>query len=273
MWKILRNRFFLMGFLILSPIVIVAVFAPLIAAYDPFKIDAVNKLLPVSWTHPFGTDEFGRDVFSRIVYGARISLRVGGLTALFTCVLGVLIGSVSGYYKIADAILMRIMDGLVIFPGLLLGIMVMAALGPNEMNVVLAMTILYTPRIARIVRSSVLEAKVKDYVEAARAIGVSDLRILSVHILPNCLGPLIVQVTFGFAWAILAESGLSFLGLGTPPPVPSWGNIISDGREFIRTAPWLMIFPGVMISASVLGLNLIGDGLRDIFDPRLKTIT
>jgi peptide/nickel transport system permease protein len=151
--------------------------------------------------------------------------------------------------------------------------MIMAALGPNEMNVVLAMTILYTPRIARIVRSSVLETKMKDYVEAARAIGAGDLRILAVHILPNCLAPLIVQVTFGFAWAILAESGLSFLGLGTPPPVPSWGNIISDGREFIRTAPWLMIFPGVMISASVLGLNLVGDGLRDMLDPRLKTIT
>lgn len=271
--KILKNRFFLIGVIILSPIVIVAVFAPLIVAYDPIKIDAPNKLRPLSWEHPFGTDEFGRDVFSRVVYGARISLRVGGLTALLTCIFGVVIGSVSGYYGIADMILMRIMDGLVIFPGLLLGIMIMAALGPNEMNVVLAMTILYTPRIARILRSSVLEIKTIDYIEAARAIGVGDLRILFAHILPNCLAPLIVQVTFGFAWAILAESGLSFLGLGTPPPVPSWGNIISDGREFIRTAPWLMVFPGCMISASVLGLNLIGDGLRDILDPRLKTIT
>jgi len=271
--RILRNRFFFIGVIILSPIVIAAVFAPLVVAYDPIKIDAANKLLPLSWKHPFGTDEFGRDVFSRVVYGARISLRVGGLTAFLTGVFGVVIGSVSGYYGIADAILMRIMDGLVIFPGLLLGIMIMAALGPNEMNVVLAMTILYTPRIARILRSSVLETKTIDYIEAARAIGVGDLRILFVHILPNCLAPLIVQVTFGFAWAILAESGLSFLGLGTPPPVPSWGNIISDGREFVRTAPWLMIFPGLMISASVLGLNLIGDGLRDILDPKLKTIT
>jgi peptide/nickel transport system permease protein len=271
--RILRNRFFLIGLIILSPILVTAVFAPLLVAYDPVKIDAPNKLLPVSWAHPFGTDEFGRDVFSRVIYGAQISLRVGGLTAFFTCVFGVIIGSVSGYYRIADMFLMRIMDGLVIFPGLLLGIMIMAALGPNEMNVVLAMTILYTPRIARIVRSSVLETKIIEYIEAARAIGVDDLRILVAHILPNCLAPLIVQVTFGFAWAILAEAGLSFLGLGTPPPAPSWGNIISDGREFIRTAPWLMIFPGVMISASVLGLNLIGDGLRDILDPRLKTLT
>ncbi len=268
--RYLRNRFFLIGMIILTPMILIAVFAPIIAPSDPLKIDAVNKFLSMSREHPFGTDEFGRDVFSRVVHGATISLRVGGLTALFTGIIGVIIGLASGFYRLLDAFVMRIMDGLMIFPGLLLGILLMAALGPHEFNVVLAMTILYTPRIVRIVRGAVLEIKTMDYIDAARVIGVGDLRILWRHILPNCLAPLIVQVTFGFAWAILIESGLSFLGLGTPPPAPSWGNIISDGREFIRNAPWLMIFPGLMISAAVLGLNLIGDGLRDILDPRLR---
>jgi peptide/nickel transport system permease protein len=268
--RYLRNRLFLTGLIILTPLILIAVFAPVIAPSDPLKIDAVNKFQSLSREHPFGTDEFGRDVFSRVVHGTTISMRVGGLTALFTAIIGVMIGLASGFYKLLDAIVMRLMDGLMIFPGLLLGILLMAALGPHEFNVVLAMTILYTPRIVRIVRGAVLEIKTMDYIDAARVIGVGDMRILWRHILPNCLAPLIVQITFGFAWAILIESGLSFLGLGTPPPAPSWGNIISDGREFIRNAPWLMIFPGLMISAAVLGLNLIGDGLRDILDPRLK---
>ncbi len=272
MRRYFRNRLFLAGLIIMIPLILMAVLAPVIAPSDPLKIDAVNKFQSLSREHPFGTDEFGRDVFSRIVHGAAISLRVGGLTALFTAIIGVIIGLASGYYKILDAFIMRIMDGLMIFPGLLLGILLMAALGPHELNVVLAMTILYTPRIVRIVRGAVLEIKSRDFIDAARVIGVNDMRILWRHILPNCMAPLIVQVTFGFAWAILIESGLSFLGLGTPPPAPSWGNIISDGREFIRNAPWLMIFPGLMISAAVLGLNLIGDGLRDILDPRLRNI-
>ncbi|MCZ6775007.1 MAG: ABC transporter permease [Ignavibacteria bacterium] len=271
--RFLRNRLFLLGLLILVPIALVAIFAPFIAPFDPLDLDVKNKFLPMNSGHLFGTDEFGRDVFSRVVHGSTISLRVGGLTALFTSILGIVIGLASGYYKSMDAVIMRVMDGLMIFPGLLLGIMLMAAMGPHEMNVVLAMTILYTPRIVRVVRSSVLEIKTMEYIDAARVLGVHDLRILLRHILPNCLAPLIVQVTFGFAWAILVESGLSFLGLGTPPPAPSWGNIIGDGREFIRTAPWLMIFPGVMISAAVLGLNLIGDGLRDILDPKLRHVS
>jgi len=267
---VLRNRSFLLGILILTPIVLIAVFAPFITPYDPIRLSIEEKLLPLSWKHPFGTDEFGRDILSRIVYGSRISLRVGGITAIFVCLLGILLGSVSGYYRKVDVVMMRIVDGLIIFPGLLLGIMIMAAVGPSEMNVILAMTILYTPRIARVVRASVLEAKTMDYTDAARVLGLGNLRILFLHILPNCLGPVIVQVTFGFAWAIMTEAGMSFLGLGTPPPAPSWGNIISDGREFIRTAPWIMMFPGIMISITVLGLNLIGDGLRDILDPRLR---
>jgi len=268
--RVLRNRLLLLGIVILTPIILSAAFAPYIASYDPIKIDTTNKLLPLTWEHPFGTDEFGRDVFSRVIYGSRISLRVGGLAAFFTFLLGTLIGSLSGYYRKVDAVVMRVMDAFMAFPGLLLAIIIMAAVGSGELNVVLAMAILYTPRIARVVRSSVLETKTADYVDAARVLGVSNLRILFMHILPNCVSPLIVQVTFGFAWAILAEAGLSFLGLGTPPPAPSWGNIISDGREFIRAAPWIITFPGIAISAAVLGFNLIGDGLRDTLDPKLR---
>jgi len=184
--------------------------------------------------------------------------------------LGIVLGCLAGFYRSADAVISRIGDALLNFPGLIIGIMVMAALGQSERNVVLSMVIMYTPRIVRVVRASVIEVKTIDFVDAARVIGASDLRILASDILPHTIAPLVVQVTFGFAWAILVESGLSFLGLGTPPPAPSWGNIISDGREFIRTAPWIMVFPGLMISLAVMGLNLIGDGLRDILDPRLR---
>jgi peptide/nickel transport system permease protein len=251
-------------------IVAAAAAAPLLTSYDPVAIDTKSSLLPLSLEHPFGTDELGRDVFARVLYGARISLRVGGLSTLFTALLGVLLGLLSGYYKPVDMVVSRLVDGLMIFPGLILGILLMAALGPAESNVILAMTILYTPRIVRVVRGSVLELKRMDFVDAARVVGAGDMRILFGHILSNAYAPLIVQITFGFAWAILTESGMSFLGLGTPPPAPSWGNIIADGREFIRRAPWLMLFPGAGISLAVIGLNFIGDGLRDLLDPRLR---
>ena len=266
----LRSRIFVLGVVLMVPICMIAVAAPLLATFDPLAINTANKLQPMSWTHPFGTDEFGRDVFSRVVFGARISLRVGGLSALSTAIFGIIFGALAGYFRVLDAVISRVVDGLMIFPGLILAIMIMAALGPKESNVILAMTILYTPRIVRVVRASVLEVKTLDFVDAARVVGLGDLRILASHILPNAMAPVLVQVTFGFAWAILVESGLSFLGLGTPPPAPSWGNIISDGRDFVRTAPWLMLFPGIMISAAVMGLNLIGDGLRDLLDPRLR---
>jgi peptide/nickel transport system permease protein len=181
-----------------------------------------------------------------------------------------LFGSLAGFYNLADLFISRICDALLNFPGLIIGIMVMAALGQSEINIILAMVIMYTPRIVRVVRASVIEIKAMDFIDAAKVIGASNLRILFFHILPHTISPLVVQITFGFAWAILVESGLSFLGLGTPPPAPSWGNIISDGREFIRTAPWIMIFPGLMIAVAVTGLNLIGDGLREILDPRLR---
>ena len=268
--RVLRNKLFVVGLVLIAIIVIAAAAAPLLTAYSPVTLDTKHALLRPGAQHPFGTDELGRDVLARVLFGARISLRVGGLSTLLTALLGVLIGLLAGYYAGVDMIVSRIVDGLMIFPGLILAIMLMAALGPSESNVVLAMTILYTPRIIRVVRGSVLELKKLDFVDAARVVGDSNLRILFSHILPNAYAPLIVQVTFGFAWAILTESGMSFLGLGTPPPAPSWGNIIADGREFIRSAPWLMLFPGAAISLSVMGLNFIGDGLRDLLDPRLR---
>jgi peptide/nickel transport system permease protein len=268
--RVLRSRLFIAGAIIMLLIFSSAAAAPLLTRYDPVALDTKHALLSMSLQHPFGTDELGRDVFARVLYGARISLRVGGLSTLFTAVLGVLLGLLAGYYKPVDMVVSRLVDGLMIFPGLILGIMLMAALGPAESNVILAMTILYTPRIIRVVRGSVLELKSMDFVDAARVVGAGDLRILFGHILSNAYAPLIVQVTFGFAWAILTESGMSFLGLGTPPPAPSWGNIIADGRDFIRSAPWLMLFPGAMISLAVIGLNFIGDGLRDLLDPRLR---
>lgn len=268
----LRNRLLIFGLVVLVPLVLMALFAPLLATHDPLKSDAMRRFAPPSAENLFGTDDFGRDVYSRVVFGARISLRVGLLTAIAASLAGVCVGALAGYYALADTILMRTMEGLMAFPGVLLAIVVMAALGPSESNVVIAMGLVYTPRIARLVRAMVLEIKVMEYVEAAKALGVRDLRILVWHILPNSLSPLLVQITFCFAWAVLVEAGLSFVGLGTPPPAPSWGTSLADGRTYVRTAPWLLFFPGVMISLTVLSFNLLGDGLRDLLDPRMRNI-
>jgi len=267
---VFRNRLFAVGVLILLPLIVMAVGVSSLTSYDPTTINTSIKLQAPSLNHPFGTDEYGRDLFARVLHGSQISLRVAAAATIVMAVLGIVLGCLAGFYRVADAVISRIGDALLNFPGLIVGIMVMAALGQSERNVVLSMVIMYTPRIVRVVRASVIEVKTIDFVDAARVIGASDLRILASDILPHTIAPLVVQVTFGFAWAILVESGLSFLGLGTPPPAPSWGNIISDGREFIRTAPWIMVFPGLMISLAVMGLNLMGDGLRDILDPRLR---
>ena len=247
-----------------------AIFAPFLTTYDPIEISIENSLLAVSWEHPFGTDEMGRDVLTRVLFGARISLWVGAVATFYSGIFGVLFGLLSGYYQTFDSIFSRLVDGLMVFPGLIMAILLMAALGPSTNNVIIAMVILYTPRIVRVVRSSVIVIKNEDYIDSARVLGANDLRILFIHILPNAFAPLIVQVAFGFAWAILVESGMSFLGLGMPAPTPSWGNIISDGRNFIYNAPWIMMFPGMALSLAVMGLNFIGDGLRDYLDPHLQ---
>ncbi len=267
---IINNRLLIFGISLLFIVFFAAIFAPFLTTYDPIEISIENSLLAVSWEHPFGTDEMGRDVLTRVLFGARISLWVGAVATFYSGVFGVLFGLLSGYYQTFDSIFSRLVDGLMVFPGLIMAILLMAALGPSTNNVIIAMVILYTPRIVRVVRSSVIVIKNEDYIDSARVLGANDLRILFIHILPNAFAPLIVQVAFGFAWAILVESGMSFLGLGMPAPTPSWGNIISDGRNFIYNAPWIMMFPGMALSLAVMGLNFIGDGLRDYLDPHLQ---
>jgi len=265
------NGMVVAGSLILIPLVLMAVFASFLTFLDPLSIDASQKLLAPSWAHPFGTDHFGRDVLARTMYGAQISLRVGFGSMLLTALFGILFGVISGWYNLADVIIGRFTDSLMIFPGFVLAIMIMAAIGPSELNVIISVTVLYIPRVIRTVRASVVEFRDAEFVEAARTVGVGDFRLLFLHILPKAAGPVMVQLSFGFAWAVLVEAGLSFLGLGTPPPAPSWGSMISDARDFIRSAWWLITIPGCMITLAVLSLNLIGDGLRDMLDPRLQS--
>ncbi len=252
-------------------VVTIALFAPLLATHDPLALGTQRLASPGS-DHWFGTDQFGRDVYSRVMYGSRISLAVGSATVILSTVLGTVIGLLSGFYRRVDGILMRAMDAFMAFPSILLAIAIMAALGPNPRNVVIALTITYTPRTARVVRGKVLGVREEAYVESARAIGLGDIKILRTYILANVLAPLLVQATFILALAIIAEAGLSYIGAGTPPPTPSWGNILADGRAVLSVAPWMTTFPGVFIMLSVLGLNILGDGLRDVLDPRLKDV-
>ncbi len=265
-----RNLLARVGFIVITIVILAAVFGPLITNYDPQDMDFMSRLSGPSAKHWLGTDNYGRDLLSRILAGTRISLAVGASVMGITTVLGLVFGLLAGYYKSLDGPLMRVMDALMAFPATLLAVAIMAALGPSTSNAVYALAIVYTPRVVRVVRSTVLTIKNAEYVQAARAQGATDLRILVRHVLPNCMSPLLVQETFIFAYAILAESGLSFVGAGAPPPTPSWGNILSEGRTYMREAPWLSIFPGLAIAATVLGLNLTGDGLRDVLDPRMK---
>jgi peptide/nickel transport system permease protein len=243
-------------------------FAPIIASYSPYEMEAVNRLKAPSAENFFGTDNFGRDLFSRVAYGARASIGVGLSVALVTGFFGLIIGLYSAYFRTLDHILMRISDGLMAFPAILLAIAIMAALGPRLENVIIALGIVYTPYVARIVRSAALVVREQTYIEAMKAQGASSSRIIWSHIAPNTLSPLIVQSTFIFADAIIIEAGLSFLGVGVPTPDPSWGNILYDGKQVIFNAWWMTFFPGIAIVLSVLGLNLFGDGLRDLLDPQ-----
>lgn len=268
--RLRRHRLAFVGMILLAFVATVGMLAPLLARYDPFEIHAVDRLKPPGAQYWLGADSLGRDVFSRLIYGARISLGVGAATVTVCGVFGILIGLVSGYYRRIDNVLMRIMDAFMAFPSILLALGIMAALGPAVTNTVIALSIVYIPRVARVVRSAVLGIREADYVLACRAIGAGDVRILGRHVLPNCLAPIIVQGTFIFAFAIIAEASLSFLGVGSSPEVPSWGNMLSEARQFLRRAPLLALLPGIAIMLTVLSLNLLGDGLRDILDPHLK---
>jgi len=267
---LLRRKIALVGAVLVVLNVLVAVFAPAIGRWEPQRLDVQARLAPPTASHWMGTDDVGRDVWSRVVYGTRLSMVVGGAVVLVAFVGGIVFGLLGGYYRALDNVLMRIMDGFMAFPGIILAIALMASLGPSVVNVIVALGIVYVPRVARIVRGSVLVIRETPYVEAALALGAPDLMVLGRHVLPNCLSPVIVQGTFIFAAAVLGEAALSFLGVGVPPQIPSWGNVLAEGRLYLQQAPWLTLFPGVAIMGCILGLNLFGDGLRDLLDPKMQ---
>lgn len=268
--RLLRHRSFMIGLVLCLLVTVLAVLAPVISPFDPAKMAIRNRFQLPSGTYWLGTDNLGRDIFSRIAWGARFSLAIGLGVVLLNAVFGVLLGALAGYYRRLDGILMRLADALMAFPSVLLAIGIAAAMGPSAMTAVISLAVVYIPRTARILRSSVLVVKEMEYVQASIGAGANDIQILCRHILPNCMAPLIVQLSFVFAYAVLSEAVLSFLGLGSAPSVPSWGVMIAEGRSYIREAAWLTIFPGVAIALTVLGLNLLGDGLRDVLDPRVK---
>ncbi|WP_204318786.1 ABC transporter permease [Pseudooceanicola aestuarii] len=270
MRRLWRHRSFRLGGGIVAIIVLLALAAPLLTDGNPTGMNLRSRFAPPSAEFVFGADNFGRDIFTRVLYGARISLWIGFASAVLAAAGGALVGMASAWFRRLDGLIMRIMDALLAFPAILLAIGINAALGPQVSSVIIALASAYVPRMARIVRAAALVVRELDYVDAARVSGAGAGRIIFRHILPNCLAPLLVSVTFVFAYAILAEAALSFLGIGPPPPQPSWGNIIAEGRDYSVEAWWIMLFPGLAISLAALGMNLLGDGLRDVLDPRLK---
>ncbi len=266
-----KNRLALFGMTIVICMIIVALLAPVIQRFDPLQQNMAIRLSPPGAEHFFGTDQYGRDIWSRIVHGARVSIYVGVIAVGIGILIGCPIGAISGYFRgKTDEVIMRFMDAFLAFPPVLLALVVVAILGSSLFNTMIAIGIVYIPRFARVIRGSVLAEREKEYVEASRMIGESNMSILFRQIIPNCLSPVIVQGTVFLAYAIITEASLSFLGLGIAPPNPSWGSMLNEARVFIETDPLQAIFPGLAISFTVLGFNLFGDGLRDILDPRLK---
>ncbi len=273
MHRLKKNRLAMLGLTILLIMAAVAVFAGLIADYDTDVIgqDTANRLQGPSGEHWFGTDQFGRDVFARIIFGARYSLTLSIIAMLIAVAIGAIIGSIAGFYGgIRDNILMRLMDILLAIPPMLMSISIVAALGQSMANLLIALSIAYIPVFARVIRSSIMSIKDQEFIEAAKCCGSSDKHIIFKHIIPNAIGPIIVQATLAMGATILIIASLSFMGLGIQPPASEWGTMLYEGRDFLRQAPYLVIFPGAAITLAVISLNLLGDGLRDALDPRLK---
>ena len=268
--RLLRHRLFMTGLVLFLIIALTAILAPWIIDVDPNRLSMRNKFKPPGEGWVFGTDSFGRSLWSRVVWGAQLSMLIGASVVALNAVFGILIGAAAGYFRRIDNLLMRINDALMAFPAILLAIAVTSVLGPSTFNVILALGIVYIPRTARIVRSSVIVLREMEFVQAAVAAGAGHWRILTRHILPNAMAPVIVQLSFLFAFAVLSEATLSFLGVGAVPPTPTWGNIMAEGRDFMREAPWIITIPGIALMITVMGLNFLGDGLRDVLDPRLR---
>lgn len=257
------------GIAVLVMLTCIAVLAPWLSSFDPSDLDPLARMKPPSAEHLFGTDALGRDLFSRVIWGARVSLIVGLTVAIISVALGVIIGMVAGYFSLVDRIVMRLMDGLMAIPNILLAIALMAAFSGGLLTVIIAIVVPEVPRVVRLVRGLVLSLRNQSYIEAAVAMGSRTPKILFVHILPNLFAPLMVQATFIAASAIITEAVLSFLGVGIPPQTPSWGNIMADGRNYISIAFHIILFPGVFLALTVLAVNMVGDGLRDMLDPKL----
>jgi len=268
--KLFRRKLVLAGAATLMVVTLLALFAPWITPYGPMAMKISDRMQSPSLAHWFGTDELGRDVFSRVVFGARYSLMIGASVVLISVTGGVLLGLTAGFFRRLDGPIMRVVDAMMSFPDILLAIALVAVLGASMANVILALAIVYTPRVARVVRASTLVVRELLFIEAARALGVATWRILLVHVLPNIASPILVQATFIFAYAVLAEAGLSFLGVGVPPALPTWGTMIASGQQFAHQAIWLVVFPGIAIILAALSLQMVGDGLRDLLDPRLR---
>lgn len=258
-----------LGIAVLLTLAVIAIAAPWIAHYSPTDINPLARMKPPSDAHLFGTDALGRDIFSRVIWGARVSLVVAIAVAVISIALGVVIGMLAGYFKQLDMVIMRLMDGLMAIPNILLAIALMAAFRGGLVTVIVAIVVPEVPRVVRLVRALVLSIRNQPYVEAALAVGTRTPKILCMHILPNLFAPLMVQATFIAASAIITEAVLSFLGVGIPPQTPSWGNIMADGRNFLSIAFHIILFPGIFLALTVLAVNLVGDGLRDMLDPKL----
>jgi peptide/nickel transport system permease protein len=271
--RLIRRKLVLLSLLVLAVVLFCALSAPWIAPYSPTRMDVAHRLSPPSTLHWFGSDDFGRDTLTRCLFGARLSVACGLMVVLASLLCGTALGVIAGYVRRLDGILMRVTDALMAFPDILLAIALMSALGASLYDVVIALATVYTPRVARVARGGTLVLRELQFIEAAEALGASDKRVMLRHLLPNLMSPLLVQGTFIFAAAILTEAALSFLGAGVPPPNATWGNMIASAQQYMQQAQWLILAPGLCIVLTVLALQMVGDGLRDALDPKLRRLT